>query len=82
MQQYFKNFLTTPNSHLTPPPIPGGLAMIQPEIAVLGANFVSLVNFNKQVYSPFYMGILKDLLFSGMPQNSPQKTAVAPVDSQ
>ncbi|XP_048886920.1 T-complex protein 11-like protein 2 isoform X1 [Brienomyrus brachyistius] len=82
VQQYFKNFLTAPNSHLTPPPVPGGLALIQAEIGVLGANFISLVNFNKQVYSPFYMGILKDLLFSGMPPNSPQKTAVATVDSQ
>ncbi|KPP69783.1 T-complex protein 11-like protein 2-like [Scleropages formosus] len=68
VQQYLRSFLTLPNSHHTLPSMLGSLSLIQPELCALGASFVGLVNFNKQVYSPFYMGILKGLLFSDKPQ--------------
>ncbi|KAG7456227.1 hypothetical protein MATL_G00249540 [Megalops atlanticus] len=82
VQLYFRSFLTTPNPHMTPPPTPSGLALIQPELATLGASFVSVVNFNKQVYIPFYMGILKTLLFSGAAPAPPREAADAHVASQ
>ncbi|XP_035282972.1 T-complex protein 11-like protein 2 isoform X2 [Anguilla anguilla] len=82
VQLYFKSFLAMPSSHLTAPPTPGGLAMIQPELAALAASFVSMVNFNKQVYMPFYVGILKSLLFSVEPQSSPREAPAAQVNPQ
>ncbi|KAJ8262009.1 hypothetical protein GJAV_G00161050 [Gymnothorax javanicus] len=82
VQLYFKSFLTTPNSHLTVTPTPGGLTLIQPELGTLAANFASIVNFNKQVYTPFYMGILKDLLFNDAPQSHPQEPHATQVNSQ
>ncbi|XP_045555960.1 T-complex protein 11-like protein 2 isoform X3 [Salmo salar] len=77
VQQYFRVLLATPNSHVNLPPMPGGLALIQPELTSLAVTFVSLVNFNKQVYSPFYMMILKTLLFSN---EAPPPAATAPQD--
>ncbi|KAM9401830.1 T-complex protein 11-like protein 2 isoform 1-T1 [Salvelinus alpinus] len=77
VQQYFRVLLSTPNSHVNPPPTPGGLALIQPELTSLAVTFVSLINFNKQVYSPFYMMILKTLLFSN---TAPPPAATAPQD--
>ncbi|KAJ8392362.1 hypothetical protein AAFF_G00077260 [Aldrovandia affinis] len=82
VQLYFKSFLAMPSSHMTPPPTPGGLALIQPELGALGASFVSIVNFNKQVYTPFYMGILKSLLFNDTPGPPPSETADAQATSQ
>ncbi|KAL0963003.1 hypothetical protein UPYG_G00348250 [Umbra pygmaea] len=63
VQQYFRVLLAT-NPQVTPSLTPGGLTLIQPELTSLASTFVKLVNFNKQVYSPFYMLILKSLLFS------------------
>ncbi|XP_076152804.1 T-complex protein 11-like protein 2 [Alosa pseudoharengus] len=65
-QQYVRVILSIPNSHAHPPPTPNGLGLIQPELATLGVSYVGMVNFNKQVYMPYYMGIIKNLLF-GMP---------------
>ncbi|MFT7798217.1 T-complex protein 11-like protein 2 [Arapaima gigas] len=48
VQQYLTSFLTIPNFHHMPPPMPGGLALIQPELRALGTSYVALVNFNKQ----------------------------------
>uniref|UniRef100_A0A4W5QSX5 T-complex 11, testis-specific-like 2 n=1 Tax=Hucho hucho TaxID=62062 RepID=A0A4W5QSX5_9TELE len=77
VQQYCRVLLATPNSHVNPPPTPGGLALIQPGLTSLAVTFVSLVNFNKQVYSPFYMMILKTLLFSNA---APPPAATTPQD--
>ncbi|KAG9345686.1 hypothetical protein JZ751_008830 [Albula glossodonta] len=78
VQLYFKSFMAMPSSHFTPPPTPGGLVLIQPELATVGASFVSIVNFNKQVYIPFYMGILKSLLFSDPAPSTPPREASDP----
>ncbi|MBN3303676.1 T11L2 protein, partial [Amia calva] len=61
---YFRSFLCIPNAHVHPPAIPGGLAFIKAELEVLGVLYVNIVNFNKQVYSPFYAGVLRKLLFN------------------
>ncbi|MBN3276141.1 T11L2 protein, partial [Polyodon spathula] len=53
-----------PNSHTQPLAVPGGLALIQPELEVIRAQFNSIINFNKQVYCPFYGRILRKLLLS------------------
>lgn len=45
------------------PTLPGGLSVIQPEMELVGSQFASIVEFNKQVYGPFYANILKKLLF-------------------
>ncbi|KAL0196008.1 hypothetical protein M9458_009580, partial [Cirrhinus mrigala] len=72
VQQYFRVVLASTNSHRTPPPVPPGLGLIQPELMGLGVNFVNFVNFNKKVYGPFYVSILKNLLFIDMQAPTPQ----------
>ena len=47
--------------------VPAGLTAIKPELAVLGAKFISLANYNKLVYGPFYADIIRKLLFSSSP---------------
>ena len=87
--------LSIPNSHAHPPPAPNGLGLIQPELAALGVSYVGMVNFNKQVYIPYYMGIIKSLLFgmpapggspggssSTAPEESPASPATNPVASK
>ncbi|XP_046878681.1 T-complex protein 11-like protein 2 isoform X2 [Hypomesus transpacificus] len=64
VQEYLQVFLSTPNSNVNPPSVPTGLSAVEPEFTALGVSFVCLVNYNKQVYGPFYTGILKSLLFS------------------
>ncbi|KGL93730.1 T-complex protein 11-like 2, partial [Charadrius vociferus] len=45
------------------PAMPGGLSVIQTEMEFVGSQYASIVNFNKQVYGPFYANILRKLLF-------------------
>lgn len=63
--------------------VPAGLTAIKPELAVLGAKFISLVNYNKTVYGPFYADIIRKLVFSGGPPaaNPPQDASHASVPS-
>lgn len=63
MQQYFRVVLASTSSPRAPPPVPPGLGLIQTELMALGASFSNLVNYNKKVYTPFYVSILKTLLF-------------------
>ncbi|XP_056137676.1 T-complex protein 11-like protein 1 [Lampris incognitus] len=48
--------------HKTPPPHPGGLTPVSRELTELARRFCRLVNFNKQVFSPFYQRILQNIL--------------------
>ncbi|XP_004700389.1 T-complex protein 11-like protein 2 [Echinops telfairi] len=64
IQLYLKSLLSLPSPAKSPPPVPGGLAVIQQELEVLGSQYASIVNLNKQVYGPFYANILRKLLFS------------------
>ncbi|XP_010118252.1 PREDICTED: T-complex protein 11-like protein 2 [Chlamydotis macqueenii] len=49
------------------PTMPGGLSVIQTEMELVGSQYASIVNFNKQVYGPFYANILRKLLFPEAP---------------
>ncbi|TNN56249.1 T-complex protein 11-like protein 2 [Liparis tanakae] len=52
--------------------VPAGLTAIKPELASVGAKFISLVNYNRSVYGPFYADIIKKLMFrSGAPAANP-----------
>lgn len=57
--------------------VPAGLTAIKPELALMGAKFISLVNYNRLVYGPFYADIIKKLMFGGSPPaaDPPQSTA-------
>lgn len=63
IQLYLKSLLCLPSPQKCMPPVPGGLAVIQQELEVLGYQYANIVNFNKQVYGPFYANILRKLLF-------------------
>lgn len=63
IQLYLKNLLCLPTPQKCPPPMPGGLAVIQQELEALGSQYANIVNLNKQVYGPFYANILRKLLF-------------------
>ncbi|KAM7116695.1 T-complex protein 11-like protein 2 isoform 1-T2 [Molossus nigricans] len=64
IQLYLKSLLCLPSPQKCLPPMPGGLAVIQQELEVLGSQYANIVNLNKQVYGPFYANILRKLLFS------------------
>ncbi|NP_001007696.1 T-complex protein 11 homolog isoform X1 [Rattus norvegicus] len=42
--------------------LPGGLSLIEAELAELGQKFVSLTHHNQQVFAPYYTEILKTLI--------------------
>ncbi|XP_014589844.3 T-complex protein 11 homolog isoform X2 [Equus caballus] len=42
--------------------LPGGLTLIEAELAELGQKFVNLTRHNQQVFGPYYMEILKTLI--------------------
>ncbi|XP_004617769.2 T-complex protein 11 homolog [Sorex araneus] len=42
--------------------LPGGLALIEAELAELGQKFVNLTHHNQQVFGPYYTSIIKTLL--------------------
>ncbi|XP_051043098.1 T-complex protein 11 homolog [Phodopus roborovskii] len=47
--------------------LPGGLTLIEAELAELGQKFVSLTHHNQQVFGPYYTEILKPLLSPARP---------------
>lgn len=65
MQQFFRGIIFDPKPQAKLEQVPAGLTAIQPELATLGAKFVSLVNYNKTVYGPFYADILRKLISVG-----------------
>ncbi|XP_051008583.1 T-complex protein 11 homolog [Acomys russatus] len=54
--------------------LPGGLTLIEAELAELGQKFVSLTSHNQQVFGPYYTDILKTL-------GSPAQTLTTKVGS-
>ncbi|KAM4835520.1 T-complex protein 11 homolog isoform 2-T2 [Thomomys bottae] len=42
--------------------LPGGLTLIEAELAELGQKFVNLTHHNQQVFGPYYTDILKNLI--------------------
>ncbi|XP_028924155.1 T-complex protein 11 homolog isoform X1 [Ornithorhynchus anatinus] len=51
--------------------LPGGLPPIQGELAEVGHRFLHVINHNRQVFGPYYAGILKKLLLTPAAQRDP-----------
>ncbi|XP_010795541.1 T-complex protein 11-like protein 2 [Notothenia coriiceps] len=84
VQQYFMVLICDPKPQSKLEQVPVGLTAIKPELACLGARFISLVNYNITVYGPTYGGILRKLMFNSSPPpaNPPQDTAQDSVTSK
>ncbi|XP_071373225.1 T-complex protein 11-like protein 2 [Centroberyx affinis] len=84
VQQYFMALIFDPKPQAKLEQVPAGLTAIKPELASLGAKYISLVNYNKSVYGPFYADILRKLMFSSAPPapSPPQDSAQDSVTSQ
>ncbi|XP_047431565.1 T-complex protein 11-like protein 2 [Mugil cephalus] len=67
VQQYFVALLSHPKPQDKLEQVPAGLLAIKPELVSMGSKFVSLVNYNKTVYGPFYVDIIRKLMFSDGP---------------
>lgn len=76
MGQYFLALICDPKPRAKLEQVPAGLDAIKPELASLGAQFISLINYNQTVYGPFYANIMKQLIFS-----ISQPTAQPPEDA-
>ncbi|GLD48382.1 T-complex protein 11-like protein 2 [Lates japonicus] len=83
VQQYYMALICDPKPQAKLEQVPAGLTAIKPELAFMGAKFISLVNYNKTVYGPFYADIIRKLMFSSSPQagNPPQNVAQDSVTS-
>ncbi|XP_023263998.1 T-complex protein 11-like protein 2 [Seriola lalandi dorsalis] len=77
VQQYFMALICDPKPQAKLDQVPAGLTAIKPELALMGAKFISLVNYNRLVYGPFYADIIKKLMFGSSPPaaNPPQNAA-------
>ncbi|XP_075065337.1 T-complex protein 11-like protein 2 isoform X2 [Mixophyes fleayi] len=64
IQEYLTTFLCLPYPYKRVPILPGGLASVHKEMEFIGFHYSNIVNFNKQVYGPFYANIFRKLLFS------------------
>ncbi|XP_029318248.1 T-complex protein 11-like protein 2 [Cottoperca gobio] len=84
VQQYFMALICHPKPQVKLEQVPVGLTAIKPELALMGAKFISLVNYNKTVYGPFYADIIRKLMFSNSPPaaNPPQDTTQDSVTSK
>ena len=67
IQLFMRSLLALPSFQKCMPTMPGGLSVIQTEMEFVGSQYASIVNFNKQVYGPFYANILRKLLFPEAP---------------
>ncbi|XP_062445155.1 T-complex protein 11-like protein 2 isoform X2 [Rhea pennata] len=77
IQLFMKSLLALPSSQKCMPAVPGGLSVIQTEMEFFGSQYANIVNFNKQVYGPFYANILRKLLFSEAPREKAETEAPA-----
>ncbi|XP_072233309.1 T-complex protein 11-like protein 2 [Leuresthes tenuis] len=77
VQQYFMALISDPKPQLKLEQVPAGLTAIKPELALIAKKFLSLINYNRTVYGPFYVDIIKKLLFSSSPPTAsvPQEKA-------
>ncbi|XP_061663556.1 T-complex protein 11-like protein 2 [Syngnathoides biaculeatus] len=79
VQHYFTALICDPKPQARLEQTPAGLAAVGPELASLAAKFLSLVNYNKAVYGPFYADIIRKLMFSsGPPPPSPSPSPPSP----
>ncbi|XP_013859666.1 T-complex protein 11-like protein 2 [Austrofundulus limnaeus] len=77
VQQYFMGILSDPKPQVKLEEVPAGLAAVKPELVLIGKTFLSLVNYNRAVYGPFYANIIRKLLFgdAAPPGSLPQEPA-------
>ncbi|KAK9525757.1 hypothetical protein VZT92_016439 [Zoarces viviparus] len=77
VQRFFTDLIWDPKPKIKLEQVPAGLTAIKPELALMGSQFIFLVNYNKSVYGPFYADIIRKLMFSSSPPpaNPPQDTA-------
>lgn len=76
VQQYFKMLLCDPKPQGKLEQVPAGLTIIKHELMPLAAKFLSLMNYNKTVYGPYYADIIRKLMFSNdPPENGPSHSA-------
>ncbi|XP_077450083.1 T-complex protein 11-like protein 2 isoform X2 [Stigmatopora argus] len=76
VQHYFMALICDRKPETRLEQTPSGLDAIRLELASLAAKFLSLVNYNRAVYGPFYADIIRKLMFS----NSSQSPASPPQD--
>ncbi|XP_004083113.1 T-complex protein 11-like protein 2 [Oryzias latipes] len=69
VQQYFSVLLSDSNPLAKLEQVPAGLTPIKAELGLIARKFISLVNYNRTIYGPFYAGIIKKLLFSNGPSD-------------
>lgn len=50
--------------------LPGGLTLIEAELAELGQKFVNLTHHNQQVFGPYYINIIKTLIPAAQAQDT------------
>ncbi|XP_051248557.1 T-complex protein 11-like protein 2 [Dicentrarchus labrax] len=83
VQQYFMALICDPKPKVKLEQVPAGLTAIKPELALMGSKFISLVNYNRTVYGPFYASIIRKLMFSDSPPaaSPPQDTTHESVTS-
>ncbi|XP_019738597.1 T-complex protein 11-like protein 2 [Hippocampus comes] len=70
VQHYFMALICDPKPQARLAQTPAGLAAIRSELVSLAAKFLSLVNYNKAVYGPFYADIIRKLMFTNSPPSS------------
>ncbi|XP_014844920.1 PREDICTED: T-complex protein 11-like protein 2 isoform X1 [Poecilia mexicana] len=67
VQQYFRLLLSDPKNQTKLEEVSASLTAIKPELVAIGKTFISLINYNRAVYGPFYMDIIRKLLFGSSP---------------
>ncbi|XP_057711429.1 T-complex protein 11-like protein 2 [Corythoichthys intestinalis] len=77
VQHYFMTLICDRKPENRLEQTPAGLSAIRLELASLAAKFLSLVNYNRAVYGPFYADIIRKLMFSNtspspLPDSTPQ----------
>ncbi|XP_077401147.1 T-complex protein 11-like protein 2 isoform X2 [Vanacampus margaritifer] len=85
VQHYFTALICDPKPQARLEQTPAGLSAIRSELVTLATKFLSLVNYNKAVYGPFYADIIRKLMFtnsppppsSSSPPSSPPQDTVA-----
>ncbi|KAJ0012559.1 hypothetical protein NQD34_016893 [Periophthalmus magnuspinnatus] len=82
-QQYFKMLICDAKPQGKLEQVPAGLTIIKYDLMPVAAQFLSLVNYNKTVYGPYYADIIRRLMFNNAPSeerpshSAAQETAVS-----
>lgn len=84
VRQYFMVLISDPKPQAKLEQVPTGLTVVKPELILMGAKFIFLVNYNKAVYGPYYADIIRKLMFSSSQPagNRPQEMTQDSVSSK